>query len=101
MKVNYGFTVINDDAPEEVLHIVGFANPPTERDWNTILEGLSNDPEWEHLQTYRWTMRYSTDTEIRFIREQMELQANGNRNPNIGINIQEKQGFERNPNTKH
>jgi hypothetical protein len=58
MKVNYGFTVYDDDDPESILHMVVFEKKPTVHDWNHILEELETDPEFsEFLSEYRWTMR--------------------------------------------
>lgn len=73
MKVNYGFTVYDDDDPESILHMVVFEKKPTERDWNHILEELETDPEFsEMLNDYRWTMRYSTESEVNEMRALFE-----------------------------
>ena len=73
MEYKYGFTVTdNDDAKETLLHIVLFEKKPTVNDWNHILEELENDFEFDYLNEYRWSMRYSTNEEVKYFNEQIE-----------------------------
>ena len=72
MEYKYGFTVIDDDKEEDLLHIVLFEKKPTAKDWNHILEELETDPDFSYLGDYRWTMRYSTEEEVNHFNEQIE-----------------------------
>lgn len=72
MEYKYGFTVIDDDKEENLLHIVLFEKKPTTHDWNHILEELETDPEFDYLSDYRWSMRHSTEEEVKHFNEQLE-----------------------------
>lgn len=101
MNVKYGFTIIDDDKPESILHMVGFERKPSQSDWDHILEELETDPEFSSfLNDYRWSMRYSTDQEVEFIKELMEENANG-RNPDIDVVTHDKYDTRRDTTIKH
>jgi hypothetical protein len=101
MNVKYGFTIIDDDNPNSILHMVGFENKPSSQDWNHILEELETDPEFSSfLNEYRWTMRYSTDKEVDLIKELMEAHTNGE-NPDIDIVTHDKHDTRRDTTIKH
>ena len=90
MKANYGFTITDDDNPESILHMVLFEKKPTERDWNHILEELETDPEFtEVLNDYRWTMRYSTDDEVKLYKEQIEAYIDNNPDSGLATGLRE------------
>ena len=90
MKANYGFTITDDDNPESILHMVLFEKKPTERDWNHILEELETDPEFtEVLNDYRWTMRYSTDDEVKLYKEQIEAYIDNNPDSGLATDLRE------------
>jgi hypothetical protein len=82
MRFKYGFTVINEDTKEKVdegwkeqiLHFVGFENPPNQTDWEHIIEELETDPEFSYLRDYNWTMRSSSEKEIEYFQNIMETQ---------------------------
>ena len=90
MKANYGFTITDDDNPETILHMVLFEKKPTERDWNHILEELETDPEFtEVLNDYRWSMRYSTEDEVKLYKEKIEAYIDNNPDSGLARDIQE------------
>jgi len=78
MKCYHGFTITDDDDPDTILHFVGFEKPPTEHDWNGIMEELQTDPEFRMLDEDRWSMRYSTAEELEHFQKIMdEAEHNG------------------------
>lgn len=86
MKFKHGFTIFDVDNPEDIIHFVGFLQPPTLRDREGIKLELQTDPEFSNiLNDYEWDMRDSTQEELEYFQEICESD-----DPDFVVRIDEK-----------